>query len=118
MTLTTIQIVLVLFAIFALTRTIQRFRAGGFPFVHLLLWLVFWVAVAVVVLLPETTSVLAGLLGVGRGADLIVYLAIMAMFYLLFRMFAKVEDLERQITKLVRSLALRDLDKEAHERDE
>jgi small membrane protein len=105
-----IQIVLSLFALFALTRVVLRFRRGGLPFVHLALWVLFWSAVIVAVLQPMTTNVVARLLGVGRGADVVTYLGLVVLFYLLFRMFGKLEDLERQITRVVRAAALKDLD--------
>jgi small membrane protein len=111
-----IQIVLSLFALFALTRVVLRFRRGGLPFVHLALWLLFWSAVIVAVLRPETTMRVARLLGVGRGADVVTYLGIVLLFYLLFRMFGKVEDLERQITRVVRAAALKDLDEQLKRR--
>ena len=114
--MTVIQILLVLFAAFALVRAFSRFRRGGLPWTHLLAWSAFWAAVAAVALRPETASFLAGTLGVGRGADLVVYLALAAVFYLLFKMFAKIEDLERQLTRIVRALALKDLNEDSHER--
>ena len=115
MKLTVIQILLVLFAVYALVRTAQRFRSGGLNLSNLLLWSVFWIGVGGIVLLPETTSILARLLGVGRGADVIVYLALVGIFYLQFKMFIKTEDLEREITKLVRASALKDIKDEKGE---
>lgn len=110
-----IQIVLVVFALFALSRVLLRFRRGGMPILHLLLWVLFWAGVIVVALLPNTTFVLARWLGVGRGADVAIYLALVLAFYMLFRMFGKVEDLERQITRVVRAAALKDLDEPPRE---
>jgi hypothetical protein len=107
-----IQLLLVCFALFGVVRGLMRFRRGQMQFANLAAWLLFWCAVTVVALLPETTSVVAGWLGVGRGADFAMYLAMLAMFSLLFRMFGKVEDLERQITRVVRAAALRELEDE------
>lgn len=105
-----IQTVLVAFGIFALSRVFIRFRRGGLPLLALVLWVAFWCGVIFVALDPTATMGLARLLGVGRGADVVIYLALVALFYLLFRMFGKVEDLERQITRVVRAAALKDLD--------
>ena len=105
-----IQWVLVVFAAFAVSRVILRFKRGGLPLLHLGLWILFWIGVSVAALQPQTTSALARLLGVGRGADVVIYLAVVALFYMLFRAFGKIEDLERQITRVVRAAALRDMD--------
>jgi hypothetical protein len=106
-----IQIVLILFAVFAWSRAVNALRRGTLALTPFLLWTIFWVAVVVVVVRPETTAVLAHVFGVGRGADLAIYLALMLVFFLLFRLFAKIEELERQLTRFVRSEALKDLDR-------
>jgi hypothetical protein len=108
--MTTIQIVLVAFAVFALSRVVLRFRKGGLPLVHLLAWFLFWSGAIVAVLAPVTTNYVARLVRVGRGADLVMYVSVMALFYLLFRLFGKIEELERQITRVVRAAALKELD--------
>jgi hypothetical protein len=108
--MTAIQIVLCAFAVFALSRVVLRFRKGGLPVIHLITWFLFWAAVIVAVLRPTTTSTIAAWVRVGRGTDLVMYLSVMAIFYLLFRMFGKIEELERQITRVVRAAALKDLD--------
>ena len=107
-----IQIVLICFAVFAMSRVLIRYRRGNMRTVDLVLWLLFWVAVVVVVWLPDTTDLLARWLGVGRGVDTAMYLSILAIFYLLFRSFAKVEDLDRQITRIVRANALREMEED------
>jgi len=108
--MTAIQIVLVAFSVFALSRALLRFRKGGLPVIHLFTWLVFWAGVIVAVVRPATTSAVAAWVRVGRGTDLVMYLSVVALFYLLFRMFGKIEELERQITRVVRAAALKDLD--------
>lgn len=112
--MTVMQIVLIVFAIFGFAAAVSRYRRGGLSFGQLALWSLLWLAVAGVVLRPETASTVARRLGVGRGADVVVYLALAAVFYLLFRLLARLEDHERQITRLTRELALKELEK--HER--
>jgi hypothetical protein len=108
--MTAIQIVLCAFAVFAMSRVVLRFRKGGLALVHLVTWFLFWAAVIVAVLRPATTSAVAAWVRVGRGTDLVMYLSVMALFYLLFRLFGKIDELERQITRVVRAAALKELD--------
>ena len=108
--MTLIQILLVAFAVFALSRVVLRFRKGGLPMVHLFLWVLFWGAVIVAVLRPATTSAVAAWVRVGRGTDLVMYVSVVVLFYALFRMFGRIEELERQITRVVRAAALKELD--------
>lgn len=107
--MTVIQIILTLFAAFGFGAAVSRFRKGSLGLKQFALWTVLWAAIVAVVLRPDLASEAARRLGVGRGADVVVYLSIAALFYLQFRLFARVEDQERQITRLARELALKDL---------
>jgi len=51
---------------------------------------------------PEVTDVIAKLLGVGRGADLIIYLYILGTNFVILILFIKIRALGRQITELTR----------------
>ncbi len=97
-----IQIVLVIFFLFALLKVSSRFRSGELSGKETLAWTMFWVMSAVVVVNPNSTSILAKTLGVGRGVDAVIYLAITLLFFLVFKIFVYLEKIERQITKLVR----------------
>ena len=41
-----------------------------------------------------------------------MYLALLMIFYLLFRSFGKIEDLDRQLTRVVRANALREMEED------
>ena len=101
-----IQVVLVFFAAFAAARVLGRYRAGVISVSECLLWMGLWVAVAVVVLDPALSQRLARALGVGRGVDAVFYLTLVLLFYLVFRVHMRIRGLERQITELVRQIAL------------
>jgi small membrane protein len=103
-----IQIILSCFAFFAMTRVFIRFRRGGLRLPHLGLWLLFWVLVVVAALRPEATDLFARWVGVGRGVDTAMYLGFLMIFYLVFRVFGKLEDLDRQLTRVVRANAIKD----------
>jgi len=106
-----IQVVVVLFALYAAVRTAGRFRKGTIGLSELLLWLGFWLAVAVLVLAPQVTQRLANLLGVGRGADAIFYLSLVGLSYAFFRLYLRMRHLEQELTLLVRKLALETAEK-------
>ena len=110
MSLTLLQIIFLVFAVFAISRVAMKVRSKSIPLVWALVWTGVWIGFAVIVVLPQTTDFLALSLGIGRGVDLVVYLAITALFYATFRILVRIENLEQQLTKLVRSAALKDLD--------
>jgi small membrane protein len=107
-----IQVVILIFIVFVISRVLLRFRAGDITSRELIVWLVFWLAVGAAVLLPQRTDVIAQWVGVERGADLMVYLSIIVLFFVLFKILVRMERIERDITKAVRNEALEDKDKQ------
>lgn len=103
-----IKVILILFVLFALFKVVLRYRDKIISLQELILWTVFWFAAAFLILFPDVTSYAANLVGVGRGADLAVYLAILILFYLMFRVLAKLDKAEKDVTKVVRAVALKD----------
>jgi len=87
------------------------FKKGELLLREFVEWFALWLLVALVTILPDAASYVANLLGVGRGADLVVYLALLLIFYLLFKIFLRLEKSEQQFTKVVREMALRDKEK-------
>ena len=67
---------------------------------ELIIWSVFWLIAGVVVIVPNSTNTIAGVVGIGRGADLVVYISLALLFYILFRIFYRLEKIEKNITKL------------------
>lgn len=104
--LTTIQIVLLIFVIFAISRVILRLKEKVLPVQMALFWILIWVAALFGILLPQTTTKIASLFGVGRGVDVIVYISLALLFYLVFRIYVMIQDLRHEITGLIRQLAL------------
>ncbi|HBW74411.1 MAG TPA: hypothetical protein DEF59_04090 [Candidatus Magasanikbacteria bacterium] len=103
-----IQIVLFLLIAFVVLRIAARFRAKDMGVFVFLSWLVFWSLAAIVVWRPELSTEIAQVFGVGRGADFVTYIALIALFYGFFRLGVRLERQERNISKLTQALALRE----------
>jgi hypothetical protein len=73
-------------------------------------WLLLWVAAALAIAKPSITAVIAHALGIGRGADLVFYCSILGMLVAFFLVYTRFKRLEREITRLVRHLAIRDVE--------
>lgn len=101
-----IQFLISLFALFAISRIAIKFRKRELTTSKFLIWFIFWLAAGIIVWIPNVTNVVANMLGIGRGADLIFYFSILVLFYLIFRIYVKLERMERDITKVVREDAL------------
>src|SRR3989338_4062191 len=104
--LTTIQILLLAFILFAISRVVLRAREKVISTQAAIFWSVIWLAALIGILMPQTTTSLASVFGVGRGVDVIVYISLALLFYIVFRMFVMIEDLRHEITNLIRQIAL------------
>jgi hypothetical protein len=71
-------------------------------------WLVLWLATAAAVADPEVLVHVAHFLGIGRGADLVLYLSILLNFFALFVIYLRFRRVDEQLTKIVRHLAIRE----------
>ena len=101
-----IQIVLVLFILFAESRVILRLRDKAITTGECLIWTAFWIVVGTIVVVPNLTSQAAQFLGVGRGADLAIYIALIILFYGTFRQMVRTQRMEADMTSLARNQAL------------
>lgn len=106
--LTGIQIILLLIIFLLFTRTVFRLRDGTIRQGSFLGWTILWVLGGIVVLYPDVTGKVAEIVGVGRGVDVVVYVAVLVLFYLLFKTYNRTIIMEKEITKLVRKVALKD----------
>jgi small membrane protein len=72
------------------------------------LWLALWCSAALALLRPDLTQRVAGAVGIRRGADLVFYCAVLAMLGGFFVVSLRLRQHSRELTLLVRHLALRD----------
>lgn len=102
-----IQVLAAVFIVFAVSRVFLRLRDKKITIIEVMFWLSIWIGMTVIVFFPRITQYLADMLGIGRGIDVIIYASIAILFYLIFRLYIKIEDTEREITLLVRELTKR-----------
>jgi small membrane protein len=69
-------------------------------------WLALWAGGSVAVIWPHTTAMVAHSLGIGRGADLLLYSTALVMIVAFFYVYTRFRRVERQLTLLVRRLAM------------
>jgi len=105
-----IQIILLLIVAVIAIRLAVKFKAKEISGREFFGWLFIWLVSAVIIIWPEVTVWLANSVGVGRGSDLVIYLGMIFLFYSVFRVFLRLEKIEKNLTKLVSQEALRDYD--------
>ena len=66
-----------------------------------------WLAAGVAIVWPGVTKAVANLLGIGRGADLVFYCAVVVMMVGFVMIYARLRRIRRELTLLVRHMAIR-----------
>lgn len=104
-----VQILLLLFVLFAASRAILQFRGGSIRLGALSFWLLIWGFALIAIFYPEETSKIAQALGIGRGVDIVVYSSIAILFYLVFRLHVYQENIRTEINRLIREISLKNV---------
>ena len=94
------------FVSFVGSRAVLRAMDKKISIGELLFWLGVWSALVFVVFFPDFTTKMANLVGIGRGIDIFIYTGIAVLFYMIFRLYIKLDDTEREITKVVREISM------------
>jgi hypothetical protein len=63
---------------------------------------------SLLVMRPNIATSIAHLVGVGRGADLIFYLALPGLLMMIFLLFARTRELNAKLTAAIREYAIQD----------
>lgn len=72
-----------------------------------LIWLLFWISIAILAIIPDLISLnIAQVLGFKSNINAVIFTGLGFLYVFMFYMTATIEKLEKQITDIVRALAL------------
>jgi hypothetical protein len=100
------QIFLIIFALFAIGKTWRQYQKKEASKYWAITFSLLWAAVIAVVAVPDLANMLANAVGIGRGADVIMYSAVVVLTYAVYRLMLRQEKLSKQMTDLVRAIAI------------
>lgn len=96
----------VLIGIIAIIVAILRLKNNKMSVGIAFLWIIIWLVVIWVSIFPNSTNTFATLTGIGRGLDLLLIIGLIVGYYLIFKMYGMIENMDKEITLLVREIAL------------
>jgi len=105
MKLIPLQILAIIFALFAFSRAYLLFKNSKINWKEFVFWAIIWITIIVVSLSTQIMTLISESLGVERPVDAFVYLSIILLFYLVYRIYAKFDQVEHEITLLVRKIS-------------
>ncbi|WP_323735585.1 DUF2304 domain-containing protein [Methanosphaera sp. ISO3-F5] len=106
----TYQIILLVLSIIGILFGIYQFRRDSFSNFVLSLWICAWIVVMIVTVFPDITTSFARFFGFGRGLDIVYIISILFLFYIVFKLYNKMEKQKKRINELVSELALKEYD--------
>lgn len=106
MTFPLYSIIGTIIGLIAIILAILRFREGKMTVGMLILWVIIWIGVIYISINPLSTVIFSSITGIERGLDVVLILGLFLSYYLIFRMYTMIETMEKEITQLVRELAL------------
>lgn len=90
----------IIFGLFAASRVILRFKGKEISWKETLFWLSIWFTILAIVIFPGLSISFAKLIGIGRGVDSAFFIAILLLFYLIFRLYVKIDNIDKNLTSL------------------
>jgi len=102
-----LQVIVIVFSLFALSRLVLRRKDRAIPLGELIFWAVIWLGAIFLAIFPSVFNSAANRTGVENTINLIIAVAIIILFYLQFRLYVRVEQQGQDITRLVREISLR-----------
>lgn len=100
------QLILTIIALLSVERVIARARARAIGRALAAMWCVGAGVFLVCVWRPDLSTRLSNFFGIGRGVDAAMYVAVTLLFYIVLRMYLKLEQQENHLTTLVSEIAL------------
>ncbi|MBI5155758.1 DUF2304 domain-containing protein [Candidatus Peregrinibacteria bacterium] len=82
-----------------------------------MLWTVFWGLIAVISLYPSLLSYIALVTGIKSEVNAIAVISIGILFFAVFYLIIRIEEMEQRITRVVRKVALKEAGLDREERD-
>ncbi len=101
---------LILIGIFIWRLNVQR-RKNQINKNEFIFWLFFWSLAAIAVILIRQIDALVESLGFsGSGINFLLYLAVLLLFYFVFRMRLNIAKMDKNLTEITRKIALNNSD--------
>ncbi len=103
------QILAVIIIAFFVFRLLTQKQKQEITAPEFFLWLTFWLLAGLAVIFIKQIDQLVAYLGFsGSGINFLIYLAVLALFYLVFRLRLALAKTDQELTKLARQITLND----------
>ena len=103
------QIIALIIIVWFISRLVWQKKKNYIGANEFLFWLIFWLVSASLIISLKSVDKLVSELGFsGSGIEVLLYLSVAILFYFVFRLRLRFEKIEKDITKIVKNIALKD----------
>lgn len=96
-----------LIALYFMYKVIKQYHVRKRLFGSTIIWVIFWITTSAMAIMPDLVSIsIAEFLGIDSNINAVFFLALGFLYFFMFYTTAVVEKLEKQMTEIVRKLAL------------
>ena len=93
-------------AIMAILWFFYRYLKEKQSLLTVLLWTILWLFVILFSIFPDISGRFAEMFGITRGMDFLIIVVFLVLFYIIFRLYNKIDILQDEINKIVKEVAL------------
>lgn len=102
------QFVFLGFISWSLFKVVGRIKTGQLSIRESIIWVFAWVLGGVIIFDPGLSIKISNLFGIGRGVDLVIYSSIIFLYYISYKIYLKIDGLQKKIKDLSTKIALKD----------
>lgn len=104
------QFVFLVFIVASLYKVLIKIKSGQLNIRESFIWIFAWVLGAVIIFNPSLSVKISNLFGIGRGVDLVIYSSIIFLYYISYKVYLKIDNLQKKIKELSTKIALKEKD--------
>ncbi|MFH1233557.1 MAG: DUF2304 family protein [Patescibacteria group bacterium] len=102
------QTLALIIIVFFLARLFWQKQKKQISVAEFIFWLFFWLASAIAIIsLKWIDKIVASLGFTASGINILLYISVAVLFYLIFRLRLKLNKIQQDITKIIRHIALK-----------
>lgn len=102
----TYQIIILIISIIAIVLATHQYRKDSLNVMTLISWVLIWILIIIFSLFPQISTIFASIFGLGRGLDALYIFAVIISFYIMFKLYNKIDEQKKRIDNLVSQLAI------------
>ena len=102
------QLVFLIFISVSLYKVVIKIKNGQLGIKESFVWVFAWVLGAIIIFDPGISIKISNLFGIGRGVDLVIYSSIIFLYYISYKIYLKIDSLQKKIKELSTKIALKD----------